>query len=167
MNKEKIRFCKYCGSEINMEEKICTGCGKQFFSAKKSIIPAFKFCFVLMFIASIIVNIWFFFNYKEVESLKSELFQLEAERDAARTSLDNMKKLYDKLEKDYKASEDKRIKYTNLYMQYKIDCAYITATGEKYHTYDCAYIQNCNTKIYVDTIYDLKKQGYYQCSECY
>ena len=167
MSKEKIRFCKYCGSEIDINEKICTGCGKEFFSVKRSILPAFKILLSLAFIISIVINVWLLFYYMDTTDLKSELFQLEAERDAARTSLNNLKGLYNDLEKDYKTSENERIKYASLYMAYKNDFAYITATGEKYHAYDCTYIQKCNTEIYVDAIYDLKKQGYYQCSECY
>lgn len=52
MKKEKIRYCKYCGSLIESESKICSGCGKEYFNIKK-----FGKAHILVFFALVIVSV--------------------------------------------------------------------------------------------------------------
>lgn len=154
MSKVKKRFCKYCGSEIDSKEKICTGCGHSFFSYRKLPISIFLLLFCLVLGGTCIYL--YVENQKLQEEVKynKELIEVFNKRAAD---------YYDQILSMKEEQKEER-KLLNIY---KNDFAYVTATGNKYHTYDCSYIQSSNTNIYIDTIQTLRQQGYSECNECY
>ena len=59
MKKVKARYCKFCGSLIDNETKICGGCGKKYFKIKfKKIF--FKTILFVLLILNIVLGVFCF-----------------------------------------------------------------------------------------------------------
>ena len=91
-NKEKIRYCKYCGNKIDNTTKTCTGCGKKFFNLKKL---CSKLVIVLCVI-SVAGNL--FLGY--------QCFDLNAKYKDANHKYVVWKEEYEELKTDYKKYSD-------------------------------------------------------------
>lgn len=50
----KAKFCKYCGSAIDLETGKCTGCGKQYFKLKKPVIKYDRHKVVLICVVAVL-----------------------------------------------------------------------------------------------------------------
>lgn len=171
MSKDKKRFCKYCGNEIDPKEKVCTGCGKKFFNIKvffsKITIIILLIC-LLVSVASNIIFIKRISEYQaEIVNLSEELFKVEANLKTKETSLNTLHDSYKKLESEKKNTFKEFLEATYLLGDYQNDFAYVTSAGSKYHKRDCTFIKSATSTIYCGTIIDLTRQGYKACSECY
>lgn len=80
-HKSKIKYCKYCGSELDGVSKKCTSCGKQYFRGfrfNKYTITIFVL--VLFIIGLLILNITQYNkNQNKISNLNSEISKLENE----------------------------------------------------------------------------------------
>lgn len=158
MSRNKKRFCKYCGCEIDSDKKICTGCGHTFFHIKKVPIVAILLILCITF-GSISVYL-----YISNRSLQNELSYNKELVSKQRKTIENNAANY---EKNYDQLLVIKGKYEMMLNRYKNDFAYVVANGVKYHTYDCTFIENSKSDIYCGTIQELREQGYSECSVCY
>ena len=68
--KLKLRFCKFCGAQIDTQTKKCSGCGKQYFKGIKfNKFLIIVFVLSLMIIASVTLNI---VQVAEINRLKAD-----------------------------------------------------------------------------------------------
>lgn len=174
MKKEKIRFCKYCGGQIDMNQKQCTSCGKKFFKASR-IISLRVLCIVEL-VAILLLTYtsiyWYYFyriNYRNakeyyeiIKTQSQEIETLELKNSeyikADKILIDE----YDKLQIEYEKTVIDSIGLD----AYQEDFAYYTNTGSKYHKLSCSYLKNSST-LYGDNINSLKAFGYSPCELCY
>ena len=144
--KEKTKFCSRCGSVVDRETQICSGCGKKYFRG----ITFNKFTwlnlmFVLFISISFIINI---VQYGENDDLEWEINRLENRIDELEyEGLDDIK---DKIHLDF----------------YERHVVIVGDDGtKKYHKYGCddldtSYFWAYNTE-------KAEQLGYYACPKCH
>ena len=99
-NDKKDSFCKKCGSVIDPNTKKCSGCGKQYFNAKKTV-PIVLLSVLL--VASIGLNVMQYFQGKEaietVATQTTKIEKLEKEVSTQKSTISSQKTKIASLEK--------------------------------------------------------------------
>lgn len=162
----KTRFCKKCGASINLNTKICNGCGKQYFKINVKFSSnkiAGIFC-ILMFVTLIMGLIY---QYQTISSLQSEvqvkansITSLQGQLQSKQNQYDNLSDAYDELNEDNLDSLEK-----SLFLDSSI--AFIVDNNTSvYHTYDCFNFKNA-TSYWAYNIEAAKSKGYSECWFCH
>ena len=100
----KVKYCSKCGAPINPDSKICSGCGKKYFSLKGS----FRWIAGFLIIALLAGNAYQFYNSKErIKGLTERNDELLQESSKAKKERDSFKKERD----SYKSKSDR---YTDI-----------------------------------------------------
>ncbi|MBQ9097039.1 MAG: zinc ribbon domain-containing protein [Clostridia bacterium] len=147
--KVKIRFCKFCGGQIDSQTKKCTGCGKQYFKGIKfnKFLTA-VLILVVALLVSIILNIVQFVKIDSLNGYK----QYYMER-----GLHYQSEIAD-LRKEIKDKNNK----LNFYEKYAV---IVPDDGsKKYHIYGCDDLDTSSFWIY--NYNAAEQEGYYACSKC-
>lgn len=164
MRKVKVRYCKFCGSLIDNETKICSGCGKKYFKIKFK-----KFFFKTIFFVLLILNIvigFFYFDlskenkqlsdkYEKTYELKEKYFKKYMDLENEKSGTEHL--LTHLLEQDAKCRE--AINFINNHI------CIVTEHGYVYHTYDCYHWKNSDYILYWNGY--AEKDGYRACDDCH
>lgn len=137
MSHSKKRYCKYCGHEIDLATKKCSGCGKQYFSFKRIFFPI---C-VIFLIASIAGNI----------ALGIMISDYQYNYEIAQLSYESSKKLVDS--------------YRNKAFYLDNNIVFTTPSGAKYHKYDCWHLDGNHQNMW--SISEAENAGYEKCLDCH
>lgn len=168
MNKG-ITYCKKCGAPIDNKSGKCSGCGKQYFRLQNIFSPKIIIGFLIVINVGLAGCSYFWYsgyNYQiqETDKLSEQLSQkndsiskLEASNADLEKRLNNMSSRYFSLQTDYNSIKDK----ANLFDEYVV---FTTYTGEKYHSYDCFYIQGHPTYYWLKE--EAQAAGYEPCFYC-
>lgn len=142
---KKVRYCKFCGGEIDSEIKKCTSCGKQYFRMPK------RFGVIVLAILCVILLGLNVLQYYEISAMRSDLetagYKLNA-RDSLISSLNEKVSEY----KDIAEFMDNHI-------------VIVSDDGTRmYHKYGCedldlSYFWAYNTEA-------AESKGYYPCNKC-
>lgn len=166
----KIRYCKYCGGEIDSKTKICTQCGKNFARFKKIMLIIY---IVLSAIFIGITSTLLIISYRKIDNICSENDDLKMKVEQLTNSNEVINNEFVKLSKENESLKDKYEEQTLKYSDdlftlnwYQNDFAYGTENGEKYHKLTCSTLMNSNV-VYGNTIEMWKRNGYEECSLCY
>ena len=174
----KLRYCKHCGSSIDLTTRQCTGCGKQYFRPpvlqKKHLFigAAALACAVVAFL---VFNLVSQKNtaLSKVDQLTAQITELEntvvekdrrievykRNEDAYQVKLARKTDEYDKLRKENTMYKE-YLRYCEYY------CAYIVPNGQIYHRLDCPYAGATENLVilYIDF---LESKGCKPCPHCY
>ena len=160
-HKKTNRYCKYCGSLIDLSTKKCSGCGKQYFNLKSKLVHVKKFIFVCSIILNILLIIVGAFIYDLYITEHNELEESDKTITELCTHLEEV-------QKELRESKEQ----VNLYLwdHSKAEfldkhVVFITENGSKCHKYDCKYIAGRDT--YYLFLEDALAEGYVACSHCY
>lgn len=82
--KSKIRFCKLCGSQIDVQTKKCIGCGKQYFRGIKLGKNLIIAVLTVMLVVSVVFNV---IQHDENNTLHQQIYELEIEERILNTKL--------------------------------------------------------------------------------
>ncbi len=160
-------FCKKCGSAIDPNTKKCSGCGKQYFNAKKTI-PIVLLSVLL--VASIGFNVLQYLQSREaietVATQTTQIEKLEKEVASQKSTISTQKTKINNLEKEVDELEDRNFDlFCDLYF-YEEYAAIVPDDGRKrYHIYGC---EDCDTSsFWIYNIEAAEQYGYYPCPKCY
>ena len=159
----KIRYCKYCGGQIDSKTKICTKCGKNFAKFKK--IALFTYIIISIFAITSLSTL-FVLYYNKTDNLVTENNDLNKEIVEIKGKYKELHDSFDKISYNYDVLQDD---YNNIKLElnyYQKDFAYVTPNGEKYHKPTCNTLNNSD-EIFGDTIWFWESKGYKKCSICY
>jgi hypothetical protein len=164
---KKGAFCKKCGSAIDPNTKKCSGCGKQYFNAKKTI-PIVLLSVLL--VASIGFNVLQYLQSREaietVATQTTQIEKLEKEVASQKSTISKQKTKINNLEKEVDELEDRNFDlFCDLYF-YEEYAAIVPDDGRKrYHIYGC---EDCDTSsFWIYNIEAAEQYGYYPCPKCY
>lgn len=142
-----MKYCSKCGSPINQDTHKCSGCGKQYFILNKRI------AYIVIALALVVSNIFSAYiavnNYEQVQIYKKDMALSIKEKDAL---VDQVKSI-----KDQKSEYEEKI---------KLELAFKTPTGEKYHRWGCPYLENANRFVAVRVTDQFPRYNQY-CSYCW
>ncbi len=147
--KLKVRFCKFCGGQIDAQTKKCSGCGKQYFKGIK-----FNKFFTtvlmlsLVIITSIILNI---VQFVEMNELNANIEYYKQKTDEKQTQIS-------KLNKEIREKDDD----LDFYHKYAV---IVNDSSKKYHLHGCSDLGDSSFRIY--NVSQAKNLGYSECSKCY
>lgn len=155
--KIKTKYCSRCGSVIDRQTKICTGCGKKFFKIRVN-----KFSVAIIILSTVIValaslNI---FQYSEVQDLKKEMEILETQISSKEKSLEGFKKTNDDLRKKNQENSSE-LRFFRNYAEIVGD----DGTGV-YHKYGCTWLDTSDG-LWIFNSENAKYQGYKKCPHCH
>jgi hypothetical protein len=178
ISKEKIVYCKQCGSPLD-ENKKCTGCGKQYFK-----IPKIKTTTIIVSVFLVIVcllGLGCLYLTQQNIMLKEEIDTVNEKYSIAEKNYKNQLKEKDKLQSKYDELEKKYDKQVatneslreNLY-NYKLTAEVwdeygavtIDSDYKYYHTYTCDRIKSAENN-YLCTKWDAEDMGYKPCPDCH
>lgn len=155
-NKKKVRFCKFCGGEIDSKTKRCTSCGKttnplkRFFDAK-FVKPVLLVIFSLCLICSVGVNIY---SLQQIDTLEKKITTKDKKIRDLRTEYAKVKNEKNQLEQ--KAN----------FMDNHIVIVPDDGKG-KYHKYGCNQLSNSSaSSFWAYNTEAAKSKGYRACKEC-
>lgn len=136
-HQQKKRFCKYCGHEIAPDTKKCTGCGKQYFTFKRLLRPAY----LVLLIASVAANI------------------------VMGIMISDYKYKYEISYADLEDSKEKAESYREKAGYLDNHIAFTTNSGTKYHMYNCWHLNGNHDNMW--TVEQVKRAGYEKCMDCH
>ena len=147
---EKIRFCKYCGTQIKKEDAVCPNCGKRIRFRIKPKTALIGMAFLLC--ASLGFNI-----YQIVKASKTaeKMFAQEIEIAALEQTVETKERKISEIE-DFMDNNVAFIR-SDMLSQYM---------SSMYHTYDCPAFEDCDYFI-VYNIEQAKSLGYRPCEFCH
>ena len=140
-SKEKVLFCKLCGSKIDSETRKCNGCGKQYFKGiklNKFLTTALILSVVILI--SVILNI---VQFVKIDSLNYSTKMLRYE--------------ISKLEKE-------NYETVITFLDYGDYAVAVNDNSQKYHTRVCGDFDESSFRLY--SITAAEESGYYACSTC-
>lgn len=145
----KTKYCGRCGSIVDNESKVCTGCGKKFFKG----IRFNKFSITVIILSlvlatSVIVNIC---QYSEIDYLSWREEYLEYQVSNLNDEISNLK--LDNLTDGWALE---------FYEEYAV---LVNENSKKYHKYGCDDFDESSFRIY--NINAAEQQGYYACPKCH
>lgn len=149
--KSKVRFCKFCGGQIDAQTKKCSGCGKQYFKGiklNKFLITVLILSLVI--ISSVILNIVQMIETNELKDDK-EYYKQKTEEQQTQIS---------KLNKEIREKEN----HLNYYEKY---AAIVPNNGsKKYHIHGCEDLDD-SSSFWIYNYNAAEERGYSACSKCY
>lgn len=160
-HKKANRYCKYCGSLVDLSTKKCTGCGKQYFNLKSKFVHVKKIifiCSVLMNIFLIILGVYIYNLYigehNALEASDKTITELTTHLEEVQHKLWENEEQVNLYLWDHSKAEflDKHV-------------VFITENSSKCHKYDCKYIAGRDT--YYLFLEDALAEGYVACPHCY
>lgn len=146
--KLKVRFCKFCGGQIDTQTKKCSGCGKQYFKGIKfNRFLTTVLILSLLIISSIILNI---VQIVKINELNADIEYYTQKSSEQQTRI---------------ATLEKNIKERNndldFYLKYAV---IVNDNSKKYHAHGCNDLEDSSFRIY--NISQAKNLGYSACSKC-
>ena len=139
----KTKYCSRCGSPVDNDTKICTGCGKQYFRGLKFNKFSITILIIsLLLITSIVMNVW---QYNEIDSLSNQKENLE----------NRISELEDQSVKDF----------NKLYFFERFAEIVANDGTNKYHKWGCSQLDTSNGFWIFNT--DAAKEDYYECQYCH
>lgn len=154
----KIKYCSKCGSVIDTETKVCTGCGKKYFMGiklNKFSIPVFVLSILLS--ASIVMN---FIQYNEINNLSIQEDDLRMKVSGYISQVTNLENEVSNL-KDEKRENSSKLRFFDNY------AAIVGDDGtKKYHKYDCSSLDTSDG-FWIFNIEAAEQKGYYACPRCH
>ena len=157
-------FCKQCGSMIDKESKICSGCGKQYFRmsnfAKK---PVVMVALLLIVIALTVICVFQQINISkqasEVQNLITETVDLKEQVSTKQSTINTLHSRINALERDVKSYKELSA-FVNNYV------VFIEDDGTKrYHKFECDKF--VGESFWVYNIEAAKSNGYRECQLCH
>ena len=146
----KKKYCSRCGSLIDSETKVCTGCGKRYFKGIRfSKVSAVIMLVALVLVASIILNVVQFIDRNEIIEQKD---YWERRADALQERLmDATSELW---------SSQQLSNFVNNYV------VFIENDGTNlYHKFACSKFKGSSFWVY--NINQAQQKGYSECSQCH
>lgn len=178
----KQRFCKYCGSPIDLATKKCTGCGKQYFRLpavkKKGIVSK-----VIVVLSLLIVGLFAYRNiqYRDqisqltaqlteqsetIKTMQSDLESARSELDIAKSDVSEIKDKYrKKFSEAYSLSEENK-EMKPIYDYCKKNLVFVTTDYGLYHKAGCFVCKFDSFSIEAYTVAVAKQKGYDPCWVC-
>lgn len=146
--KSKVRFCKFCGGQIDAQTKKCSGCGKQYFKGIKfNRFLTTVLILSLLIISSIILNI---VQILKINELNADIEYYTQKSSEQQTRI---------------ATLEKNIKERNndldFYLKYAV---IVNDNSKKYHAHGCNDLEDSSFRIY--NISQAENLGYSACSKC-
>lgn len=161
---EKIRFCKYCGTQLAKEDAVCPNCKKRIrIKVKIKSRTAFMGLAVLLCI-SLGANVYLF-----IESNKAaqRLFAQDIEIAALEQTVEFKDKAVSEKEEEYLDLFNRSLAYREKAKFLDDNIVLIASSGSSvYHTYDCYVFRNGG----FFSAYDIEQAellGYQPCEICY
>jgi hypothetical protein len=166
----KLKFCKHCGSQIDMNTHTCTGCGKKVFGlpklSKQKVWNVFSIILIVIFAGFSLYNYWVAGSYQDkldrslkenaslTEKFESQSLQIKTLQRSLEIKEDTKQQLYAQVGKLQEEAN---------FLENKI--AFVTPTGTKYHRYGCQYIKD--SRYWAYNIEQMSSRGYTPCEVCF
>lgn len=148
--KTKTKYCSKCGSLIDSETKVCTGCGKQYFRGFK--LNKFSVTVIILAIALLISAIFNIYQYSELDYYMGRETYLE----------DRVSSLEDEVS-DLESESWENFAKNNFFDEY---AEIIGDDGtDVYHKYGCSRLDTSDGFWILNT--DAAKQQYSKCPVCH
>lgn len=157
--KVKTKYCSRCGSAINRQTKICTGCGRKYFKIRLN-----KFSVTIIILSVVIVALSALNIYQHTNSLqeKTEYEKtIQEQSDRIESKDARISSLEDK-NTELLFENAKKMRAFNFYDTYAVIVA--DDGTRKYHKYGCDDLDDYSFWIY--NINAAEGEGYYACSKC-
>ncbi|HIT65982.1 MAG TPA: hypothetical protein IAB61_01865 [Candidatus Merdisoma merdipullorum] len=135
---KKKRYCKLCGSELDLNTKKCTGCGKQYFSIRHKA-P------IILLIMSLIGNIALGYLAFHNHTLYTQTYS----------------KWIDAETNNFNVAND----YQSKALFFDLHVVFTTQSGSAYHKYNCYHLEGRDTYYWFKE--DAIAEGYTPCQDCY
>ena len=165
--RSKQHYCTVCGQIIDSSTKKCTGCGKQYFNAKK-IVPI-VFLSLLLAVSVSLNVIQYLQGKKTLETVATQTTKIEKlEKDVAtqKGTISAQKSKISDLKKEVDELDSRCFDlFSDLYF-YKEYAAIVPNDGtKKYHIYGC---EDCDVSYFwIYNVDAAEQNGYYPCPKCY
>ncbi len=155
--KAKTRFCSYCGSIVDNETKVCTGCGKKYFKGiafNKFSITATVLSLVIITVSTLCV-----LQYSKTQKLQKDIEYLELQNSNKQTTINRLNDEIDDLERDV-------TNYIDL-ANFVDECVvFIEDDGTNlYHKYECSRFKG--EGFWAFNVETAKVRGYKECPQCH
>ena len=153
----KLRFCKNCGSQVDPNTNICTGCGKRVFGppklSKQKVWNVFSIILIVIFAGFSLYNYWVTGSYQD------KLDQSMKDNASLQSELQDYKDHYNKLlgEKNEQIAE---------FNSFADRIVFVTPEGQKYHKYNCHYLGNARVYRAYDR-YNFIPSTFQPCEVCF
>ena len=147
--KAKVRFCKFCGGQIDAQSKKCVGCGKQYFKGIK-----FNKFLTTVLILSIVVLTSVILNIVQLV----EINELNEDKEYYKKKSVDQQTQISNLNKEIKEKDND----LDFYQEYAV---IVNDNSKKYHLHGCNDLGNSSFRIY--NVTQAKNLGYSECSKCY
>lgn len=147
--KVKTKFCSRCGSVVDRETKICSGCGKKYFKGIK--FTKFSITVIILsvvLLTSVIIN---FVQYTEIDYLNGRVNYWSNQTDKLKDEVSDLE--WEKTKQGWSIDF------------YEEHAAIVTDGSKKYHIYGCDDLDTSSFRIH--NTKQAENLGYYACSKCH
>lgn len=147
--KVKTKFCSRCGSIVDNETKVCSGCGKKYFKGIK--FTKFSITVIILSIVlltSVIIN---FAQYSEIDYLNGRVNYWSNQTDILKDEVSDLQ--WEKTKQGWTIDF------------YEEHAAIVTDGSKKYHIYGCDDLDTSSFRIH--NTKQAENLGYYACSKCH
>lgn len=157
--KNKTKYCSRCGSVIDKQTKICTGCGRKYFKVRLN-----KFSITILIMSIVIVALSALNVFLLVDT-KAEISELNAQVSTLEKQVNSKKKTINTLREENSDLRDKNTDYFLEHLFFSSHAVIVSDDGtRKYHKYGCDDLDTSSFWIYNSEAAEDK--GYYACSKC-
>ena len=151
--KAKVRYCSRCGSVIDSDSKVCTGCGKKYFkfirAIKRIIAIILSLIIVVVLAGSIYHNVQ---QWNTIQNLETKIYSKD-------TTINRLNDQIDYL-------NDELLKHKDLARFIDTYVVFVEDDGTyQYHKYECNKFNG--NYFWVYNIDAAEGNGYYACPECH
>lgn len=151
----KTKYCSRCGSAIDCQTKICTGCGKKYFKIRLNKFSVTILIMSFMIVALTTLNI---LQHLNAQDLKQEIGSLETKLNTWNNSLEYLRDKNEEL-RDENSEHREELRFFDNY------AVIVSDDGtRKYHKYGCDDLDTSYFWIYNTEA--AKDKGFYACSKC-